>query len=348
MTDEQRTVEQHLWSLFDSFRGRISVNALADTLLWNAADWRTRTTGLPAPEIGLLQRAAQHMGDLGTALDPALESEREVLHNYTPAQIRHYARTLLRPVHHHDEFPTSASLVKVATTALTAYERGSRMGAIHLYDPACGSATLALDVAETLVDRGGTPASIAGQDVNSSTVQRARAHAFLVGADAAFSLSNSLEEDAFPGRQFDYTVAEIPYNMSWRGSLAHCAAEAARLDGRFPAGLPQPDNASPDAVKGRIRWSDKLRQDHRLLAALEKLMQQLGPAGSRVPVKNVAKVVPFVGVLIGAGMNSAVLGNVAADARRYCQTRFLCDKYGLPLPAALATDRDDDPQTDAT
>ncbi|MEU0952464.1 EcsC family protein [Streptomyces niveus] len=102
------------------------------------------------------------------------------------------------------------------------------------------------------------------------------------------------------------------------------------------------------AIKGRIKWSGKLRQDHRLLAALEKLMQQLGPAGSRVPVQNVAKVVPFVGVLIGAGMNSAVLGRVAADAQRYCQTRFLCEKYGLPLPAALAADPDDDPQTDAT
>jgi hypothetical protein len=30
------------------------------------------------------------------------------------------------------------------------------------------------------------------------------------------------------------------------------------------------------------------------------------------------------------------------------QTRFLCEKYGLPLPAALATDPDDDPQNDAT
>ncbi|CAL9606048.1 hypothetical protein SUDANB176_05532 [Streptomyces sp. enrichment culture] len=103
-----------------------------------------------------------------------------------------------------------------------------------------------------------------------------------------------------------------------------------------------------DAVKGRVNWSQKLRNDHRLLAALEKLMKQLGPAGSRVPVKNVAKVVPFVGVLIGAGMNSAVLGRVATEAQRYCQTRFLCDKYGLPMPAALATDWDDAPQTDAT
>jgi hypothetical protein len=93
------------------------------------------------------------------------------------------------------------------------------------------------------------------------------------------------------------------------------------------------------AAKGRVKWSAKLRDDHRLLVALEKLMQRLGP-GATVPVKNVAKVVPFVGVLIGAGANAAVLGGVAADAQRYCQTRFLCDKYGLPMPAALANDPD--------
>ena len=62
-----------------------------------------------------------------------------------------------------------------------------------------------------------------------------------------------------------------------------------------------------------------------------------------MPVQNVAKVVPYVGALIGAGMNSAVRGNVAADAQRYCQFRFLCEKYGLPLPAALVTDPDDEP-----
>lgn len=92
------------------------------------------------------------------------------------------------------------------------------------------------------------------------------------------------------------------------------------------------------AVKGRVRWSDKLRSDHRLLAVLEKLLGQMGPAGAKVPVQHVAKVAPFVGILIGAGTNSAILGNVAADAQRYCQTRFLSEKYGLPLPVALLRD----------
>ncbi|ROQ77026.1 EcsC family protein [Streptomyces sp. NBC_01260] len=102
-----------------------------------------------------------------------------------------------------------------------------------------------------------------------------------------------------------------------------------------------------NAIQGRVRWSEKLRSDHRLLAAIEKLLKQLGPAGARVPVKDVAKFVPVVGILIGAGANAAILGRVAADAQRYCQTRFLCEKYGIPLPAALATVWDDEPHTDA-
>ncbi|MEU2117124.1 EcsC family protein [Streptomyces sp. NPDC016459] len=101
------------------------------------------------------------------------------------------------------------------------------------------------------------------------------------------------------------------------------------------------------ALHGRVNWSAKLRSDHQLAAALEKLLQHLSPAGSKVSVKSVAKVVPFVGVIVSAGLNSAVLGRVASEAQKYCQTRFLCDKYGLPLPAALSADPDEDAEDDA-
>lgn len=96
-----------------------------------------------------------------------------------------------------------------------------------------------------------------------------------------------------------------------------------------------------NALNGRVNWSAKLRDDHALIAALEKLMTHVGPAGSKVSVEAVAKVVPFVGILIGAGVNSTVLAKVAADAKRYCQTRFLSDKYGLELPEALVVDGDE-------
>lgn len=99
-----------------------------------------------------------------------------------------------------------------------------------------------------------------------------------------------------------------------------------------------------EAIKDRVRWSEKLRQDHRLIAAIEKLLAHLGPAGASVPVQQVAKVVPFVGIILGAGTNAVILGNVAADAQRFCQTRFLSEKYGLPLPEAFAAAGSSDQQ----
>ncbi|MBF4615839.1 EcsC family protein [Curtobacterium sp. VKM Ac-1376] len=100
------------------------------------------------------------------------------------------------------------------------------------------------------------------------------------------------------------------------------------------------------AAKDRVRWSNKLRTDHRLLAALEKLMKHAGVSGGRVSVQSVAKVAPFVGIVIGAGVNAAVLGQLAEDAKRYCQTRFLSEKYGLPMPTALLHDDDEEASED--
>lgn len=54
-----------------------------------------------------------------------------------------------------------------------------------------------------------------------------------------------------------------------------------------------------------------------------------------MPVKSVAKIPPFIGIAIGAGMNSQVLQSVAPDAQRYCQTRYLSEKYGLEPPESL-------------
>lgn len=79
-----------------------------------------------------------------------------------------------------------------------------------------------------------------------------------------------------------------------------------------------------DAIQGRVRWSEKLLDDHRIIAAVERLMRQLGSAATRPPILSVAKALPFVGIGVGAAANSVVLGGMAADAKRFCQTRFLC------------------------
>lgn len=247
MTNEQQAVDQRLWHLLDSLRGRLDASEMADALLWNVVEWRTQNSDLPAPELEDLQRAAGNARRRFPELDSLLADEQQALNSYTPTQLRHYARLLLRPFQpwdHRGEFTTSASLVEVAKTALTAYAHESRTEAAHLYDPACGSATLALDAAQALAEQTGAAVTVNGQDINAATVRRARAHAFLLGADSRFNQGDSLTEDAFPDRRFDYTVAEIPYNLSWRSSYEECAAEAARPEGRYPAGLPQHDNAS--------------------------------------------------------------------------------------------------------
>lgn len=95
-------------------------------------------------------------------------------------------------------------------------------------------------------------------------------------------------------------------------------------------------NAAFAAGKGRVHWSKKLRDDHRLMSAVEKLMKQFAN-GRAVPVEKVTKAMPVVAIFAGAGTNAYVLGDVAHQARLYAQTLFLAEKYGLSLPSNLHT-----------
>ena len=106
-------------------------------------------------------------------------------------------------------------------------------------------------------------------------------------------------------------------------------------------------NLAAAAAKGRKNWSAKLRNDHRILAALEKLMKQWNGV-SHVSVGKAAKALPVISVVVSTGTNAYVIGDVAKQARFYAQTLFLAEKYDLPLPANLAkfTDLDDEPGDD--
>jgi hypothetical protein len=88
------------------------------------------------------------------------------------------------------------------------------------------------------------------------------------------------------------------------------------------------------AGKGRQRWSQKLREDQRLLAAVEKLMNQF--SGTKAtPVGKVVSKMPLISVVTGAGLNAHMLGDVASKATKFAATQFLAQKYELPLPAKL-------------
>lgn len=93
-----------------------------------------------------------------------------------------------------------------------------------------------------------------------------------------------------------------------------------------------------DAAKGRVNWSKKLREDHRLMAAVESLLKRAGNGG-HVPVKNARMGMPFIGMIAGAATNSYVLADTVTQAGHYGATLRLAEKHGLELPRSL---RDDD------
>lgn len=95
--------------------------------------------------------------------------------------------------------------------------------------------------------------------------------------------------------------------------------------------------AAMTASAGRVNWSDQLRKNHQLMAALEKLMQN-ATRSARVPVQTVRMGLPFVSVVAGAGTNQYVLGDTANQARQYAATLHLASKYGLAMPSTLTGD----------
>jgi hypothetical protein len=95
------------------------------------------------------------------------------------------------------------------------------------------------------------------------------------------------------------------------------------------------------AAAGRVKWSQRLREDHRILAAVEKLMKQAS-GGGHVPVTRAAKALPVVSVVIGAGTNAYLLGAVAKHSVCHSQTVLLSQRYDLPLPPSLRLEHDGD------
>ena len=101
-----------------------------------------------------------------------------------------------------------------------------------------------------------------------------------------------------------------------------------------------------DAAKGRVAWSAKLRDDHKLMAAVEKLLKQ-SRNGKNVPVGEARMGMPVIGMVAGAATNSYVLGDTVKQACYYGSTVFLAEKHRLELPPNLRRDLDTDEPDDA-
>ena len=113
---------------------------------------------------------------------------------------------------------------------------------VSIYDPTAGTGGM-LSVADERITSMNARATVVpyGQELNDESYAICKADMLLKGADRAeIAFGNSLTEDAFAGRRFDYTIANPPYGVDWKGYAEAIKREHAELGdrGRFGPGLP--------------------------------------------------------------------------------------------------------------
>ncbi len=117
-----------------------------------------------------------------------------------------------------------------------------------LFDPACGTGGM-LSIAEDHL-RGHNPGAqlqVYGQELNPETYAVCRSDMMLKGQDASrIVLGNSFSDDGFPGKVFDYLLANPPFGVEWKKieKDVRDEYESKGFAGRFGAGLPRINDGS--------------------------------------------------------------------------------------------------------
>jgi type I restriction enzyme M protein len=117
-----------------------------------------------------------------------------------------------------------------------------------VYDPAAGTGGM-LTVAEAHLKElnPNIRVEVYGQELNPETWAIARSDLMIKGNDPErMILGNSLTNDGWAGRAFDYALANPPYGVDWKGYADPIRGEANTLgwEGRFGAGLPRISDGS--------------------------------------------------------------------------------------------------------
>lgn len=117
-----------------------------------------------------------------------------------------------------------------------------------VYDPAAGTGGMLTVAAAHLKDL--NPAirvEVYGQELNPETWAIARSDLMIKGAEPErMVLGNSLTNDGWAGKHFDYELANPPYGVDWKAYADPIRSEAEHLgwSGRFGAGLPRISDGS--------------------------------------------------------------------------------------------------------
>lgn len=121
-----------------------------------------------------------------------------------------------------------------------------------IYDPCCGTGgmlTVAKEYLENATDRTDMKVYLFGQEKNEKTYAICRSDILLMSdasttQDGQIAVGNTLTDDRFAGKTFNYMLANPPFGVKWKMFESTIKAEAERANGRFSAGLPSTSDGS--------------------------------------------------------------------------------------------------------
>lgn len=121
-----------------------------------------------------------------------------------------------------------------------------------IYDPCCGTGgmlTVAKEFLKKATDRTDMRVYLYGQEKNEKTYAICKSDILLMGdtdanKDGQIAVGNTLTDDKFAGKTFNYMLANPPFGVKWKMFEETIKAEAERENGRFSAGLPSTSDGS--------------------------------------------------------------------------------------------------------
>lgn len=110
-----------------------------------------------------------------------------------------------------------------------------------IYDPTAGTGGMLSVAEERLLERNPKARlALYGQEINDQSYAICKSDMIAKGQDATnIQLADTLADDKFAGRTFDFCMSNPPYGVDWKSSQESVKAEAAQFpQGRFGHGLP--------------------------------------------------------------------------------------------------------------
>jgi type I restriction enzyme M protein len=132
-----------------------------------------------------------------------------------------------------------------------------------IYDPTAGTGGMLSVAEERLLDRNpDARLRLYGQEINDQSYAICKSDMIAKGQDASnIKLGDTLAEDLFAGRTFDFCMSNPPYGVDWKASEKLVKAERARdgATGRFGPGLPA---VSDGQMLFLTHLAHKMRPEH--------------------------------------------------------------------------------------